>query len=123
MESHVSANQDAMVGHMIGTWANRTTANLKLTPVRVESRTRVKHPQRQRSGLMAKQNVSLYRAMHHLNKGGLHRALGIPEGQKIPADRLEAAKNSKNEHVTYGEFRRDDGALRKVTSHTERYAA
>jgi hypothetical protein len=44
-------------------------------------------------------NVSLHRALTHLNKGGLHRALGIPEGQKIPADRLEAAKNSKNEHV------------------------
>lgn len=48
---------------------------------------------------MAKENVSLYRAMHHLNKGGLHRALGVPEGQAIPADKLEAAKNSTNEHV------------------------
>lgn len=48
---------------------------------------------------MAKQNVSLYRAMHHLNKGGLHRALHVPEGQKIPAAKLAAAKNSKNEHV------------------------
>jgi hypothetical protein len=35
----------------------------------------------------------------HLNKGGLHRALGIPEGQTIPQDRLEEAKNSKNPHV------------------------
>ena len=25
------------------------------------------------------------------NKGALHRALGVPEGQKIPAKRLEAA--------------------------------
>src|ERR1022692_4036281 len=32
-------------------------------------------------------NVSLYRAMHHLNKGGLHRALGVKEGEKIPADK------------------------------------
>ncbi len=51
---------------------------------------------------MAKvQNPSLYRAMHHLNKGGLHRALGVPEGQTIPADKLEAAKNSKNSHVAH----------------------
>lgn len=27
----------------------------------------------------------------HMNKGGLHRALGIPEGQKIPASKLVAA--------------------------------
>lgn len=25
------------------------------------------------------------------NKGGLHRALGIPEGQKIPKAKIEAA--------------------------------
>jgi len=50
---------------------------------------------------MAKHNASLYRAMHHLRKGGLHRALHIPEGEKIPAERLEAAKNSKNEHVRH----------------------
>jgi hypothetical protein len=25
-------------------------------------------------------------------KGGLHRALGVPEGEKIPADKLAAAK-------------------------------
>ena len=49
----------------------------------------------------AKHNVSLYRAMHHLNKGGLHRALGVPEGEKIPAAKLAAAKNSKNEHVRH----------------------
>lgn len=48
---------------------------------------------------MAKHNTSLYRAMHGLRKGGLHRALGIPEGDKIPAEKIEAAKNSKNPHV------------------------
>lgn len=37
--------------------------------------------------------------MHHLNKGGLHRALGVPEGEKIPAAKMEAARHSKNEHV------------------------
>jgi hypothetical protein len=48
-----------------------------------------------------KHDVSLYRAMHHLNKGGLHRALGVKEGEKIPADKLAAAKNSKSEHVRH----------------------
>jgi hypothetical protein len=48
---------------------------------------------------MAKHNVSLYRAMHHLRKGGLHRALGISEDKPIPAERLEEARNSKNSHV------------------------
>ena len=48
-----------------------------------------------------KHNVSLYRALHHLKRGGLHRALGIPEGQKIPEERLEEAKKSKNEHIRH----------------------
>ena len=48
-----------------------------------------------------KHNVSLYRAMHHLNKGGLHRALGVPEGETIPADKLAKARNSKNAHVAH----------------------
>ncbi|MGH7746094.1 MAG: hypothetical protein ACREQ5_15180 [Candidatus Dormibacteria bacterium] len=48
---------------------------------------------------MAKHNVSLYRSLHHLNKGGLHRALGVAEGTPIPAEKLEAAKHSKSEHV------------------------
>lgn len=33
------------------------------------------------------------------NKGGLHRSLGIPEGEKIPADRLASAANSPNPRV------------------------
>jgi hypothetical protein len=48
---------------------------------------------------MAKHNVSLYRAIHHLRKGGLHRALGVPEDESIPAEKMEAARNSKNAHV------------------------
>jgi hypothetical protein len=49
---------------------------------------------------MAKpRNVSLYRSLHHLNKGGLHRALGVAEGTKIPDEKLQAARGSKNEHV------------------------
>jgi hypothetical protein len=51
---------------------------------------------------MAKaKNPSLYRAMRHLRKSGLHHALHIPEDQKIPADRLESAKNSPNSHVQH----------------------
>ncbi len=48
-----------------------------------------------------KHNVSLYRSLHTLNKGGLHRALKVPEGTPIPAAKLAAAKNSKNEHVRH----------------------
>lgn len=47
------------------------------------------------------ENPSLYRALHHLRKGGLHRALGVPEGEKIPAAKLSAARNSKNAHVQH----------------------
>ena len=43
--------------------------------------------------------VSLHRALQHLNKGGLHRALGIKEGEKIPEAKIAAAKNSSNPHV------------------------
>ena len=46
-----------------------------------------------------KHNVSLYRALYTLNKGGLHRALHVEEGKPIPAAKLSAAKNSSNEHV------------------------
>jgi hypothetical protein len=31
--------------------------------------------------------------------GALHRALHVPEGEKIPADKLAKAKNSKNARV------------------------
>jgi hypothetical protein len=33
------------------------------------------------------------------NKGALHRNLGVPEDQKIPADKLEAALHSKDPKV------------------------
>lgn len=46
-------------------------------------------------------NVSLYRAIHHLRKGGLHRALGISEDEPIPADRLESARHSDNPHIAH----------------------
>lgn len=50
---------------------------------------------------MAKANTSLYRALHHLRKGGLHRALGVAEGEKIPAEKIAAARNSTNDHVAH----------------------
>lgn len=31
--------------------------------------------------------------------GGLHKALGIKQGEKIPADKLAKAKKSPNEHI------------------------
>jgi hypothetical protein len=46
-------------------------------------------------------DVSLYRAMHHLNKGGLHRALNVPESEKIPAEKLESARHSTNSHIKH----------------------
>lgn len=48
-----------------------------------------------------KHNVSLYRAMHHLRKGGLHRALHIPEDENIPKEKIEAATHSSNPHVVH----------------------
>ena len=45
------------------------------------------------------EDISFHRSMSHLNHGGLHRALGIPEDEKIPKDRIAAAKNSRNPHV------------------------
>jgi hypothetical protein len=50
---------------------------------------------------MAKHNPSLYRAMHHLRKGGLHRALHVPAGETIPKERVEAATHSSNAHVAH----------------------
>lgn len=34
-----------------------------------------------------------------VHKGALHRALHVPEGEKIPAEKLAEASRSKNEHV------------------------
>lgn len=32
----------------------------------------------------------------HMKKGALHKTLGVPEGEKIPAKKLEKAEHSKN---------------------------
>lgn len=34
-----------------------------------------------------------------MRKGGLHRALGVPEDQNIPQAKLDAAKHSTNPHM------------------------
>ena len=43
--------------------------------------------------------LSHHRVVMHLHKNGLHNALGIKPGEKIPEERVEAATHSKNEHV------------------------
>lgn len=43
--------------------------------------------------------LSHHRVVMHLHKGGLHRALGIPENETIPKEKVEAATHSKNPHV------------------------
>lgn len=32
----------------------------------------------------------------HMKKGALHKALGVPEGKKIPEKKLKKAEHSKN---------------------------
>ena len=46
-----------------------------------------------------KHNPSLYRALHQLRKGNLHKALHVPAGEKIPAAKIAAGRNSSNEHI------------------------
>jgi hypothetical protein len=50
---------------------------------------------------MAKEKVELstHRVVMHLNKGGLHRALGISPDKEIPKAKIQAARNSSNPHV------------------------
>lgn len=33
------------------------------------------------------------------NKGGLHRSLGVPAGEKIPASKIEKATHSKSSKI------------------------
>lgn len=35
----------------------------------------------------------------HLNKGGLHRALHIPESKSIPSGRIAKAEHAENPHL------------------------
>lgn len=51
---------------------------------------------------MTVENVDLGKKGHFsLHKGALHRALGVPEGQPIPAGKKSAALNSSNPHVRH----------------------
>lgn len=45
---------------------------------------------------MAKGNPPSIKPSH---KGRLHEALGVPQGQKIPAAKLATAENSKDPHM------------------------
>ena len=45
-------------------------------------------------------NPSLYRAVHQLRKGNLHKALSVPEDETIPASKIEAATHSDNKHIS-----------------------
>jgi hypothetical protein len=42
---------------------------------------------------------SLYRALHKLRHGNLHRALGVSQDSPIPEEKLSAATHSENPHV------------------------
>jgi hypothetical protein len=35
----------------------------------------------------------------HMHKGALHRALGVPEGEKIPAKKMAKAAHSKSPKI------------------------
>jgi hypothetical protein len=47
--------------------------------------------------MMASKRKWIKGAIKH--PGALHRALGVPEGEKIPADKMAAARNSRNPRV------------------------
>jgi hypothetical protein len=47
----------------------------------------------------ATEKSEFHRSMSSLHKGGLHRALGIAEGEKIPMAKIEAATHSENGHT------------------------
>lgn len=48
-----------------------------------------------------KHNPSLYRALHKLRKGNLHKALHVSQDEKIPAAKLEAASHSDSPHIRH----------------------
>jgi len=41
------------------------------------------------------------KAFNPAHKGELHRALGVPEGQKIPAKKMSGALSSADPHVRH----------------------
>lgn len=54
------------------------------------------------------------------NKGKLHRALGVPQGKKIPAAKLAAAKKSKSSAIRKeANFAANARGFRHPKSHQE----
>ena len=47
----------------------------------------------------SKKDVKWMQKAFKNNKGGLHKALNVPKGDKIPKDKLDKAVNSKDKHV------------------------
>lgn len=41
----------------------------------------------------------MQRVSSHMHKGALHRALGVPEGKKIPGAKMAKAAHSRSPHV------------------------
>ncbi len=49
-----------------------------------------------------------------MRRGGLHRALGVPEDENIPKEKVEAAAHSSNEHVAHmARFAKTLGGFKK----------
>jgi hypothetical protein len=44
-------------------------------------------------------NSWIKKAVPASHKGRLHKALGVPEGEKLPASKLASAANSSNPHM------------------------
>jgi hypothetical protein len=50
---------------------------------------------------MPKPKKWVQKAAPKSHKGRLHKALGVPEGEKIPPGKLAAAAKSKNPHMQH----------------------
>jgi hypothetical protein len=53
------------------------------------------------TGEIKKENDKKWIQHAHVKKGGLHKALHVPQGEKIPAAKLSKALHSKNSHVKH----------------------
>jgi len=67
---------------------------------------------RQSPRAKSKERKPLQAVAEHIHKGGLHESLGIPQGQKIPASKLEIhpgdstkVKRQKNLAHTFAKHR------------------
>lgn len=56
----------------------------------------------------------IQKAIPPSHKGRLHRALHVPEGEKIPEKKIKKAEHSKNEHLRHmAQLAETLGKLRK----------